>query len=71
MNKEIPVKLSSIAYELNLLLQRTAEEKPMSRYEQSLVRRVIEACEQSLEIIYANRDALDEAQSRFQDNGGF
>ena len=71
MNKEIPVKLSSIAYELNLLIQRSADEAPLSRYEQGLVRNVIEACEQSLEIIYKNREALEEAQGRYQGNGGF
>lgn len=71
MNKEIPVKLSSIAYELNLLIQRSADEAPLSRYEQGLVRTVIEACEQSLEIIYKNREALEEAQGRYQSNGGF
>lgn len=71
MNKEIPVKLSSIAYELNLLIQRSADEAPLSRYEQGLVRNVIEACEHSLEIIYKNREALEEAQGRYQGNGGF
>lgn len=71
MNHELAIKLSSIAYDLNLYMARTSEDKPCSNFELNILNRVIQACEAGLEVIYKNHEALDEAQSRYQDNGGF
>jgi hypothetical protein len=71
MNKELAVKLSSTAYELNLFMTRSGEDQGISNFERTILCRVIQACEDGLELIYNNREELDEAQSRYQDNGGF
>jgi len=71
MSKELLSKLTDIHSDLNLFVVRRSETKPCSNFEMNMINRILAACEGSIALIYTNMEDLDEAQSRYQDNGGF
>lgn len=71
MSKELIAKLSEIHADLNTYITRRSDTNPCSNFELNQINRVIYACEASLGVIHFNFEALDEAQFRYQDNGGF